>query len=212
MSRIFLTKQQKQNAIINEIRKIQATSRPILVGTANIKDSQYISQRLKDLNLDHQVLNAVYHAKEAQIVAGAGKSGSIVIATNMAGRGTDIKLTDQSKKLGGLHVIATEKFESSRIDRQLYGRSSRQGDPGSAIAMVSLEDILIRKYLRLFNIPIKWISLIFSFRGRTLFPHLLLIFQIAQYFSVIQGRRQRKAVLKSDDWLKDMLGFAGNEN
>jgi len=210
--KIFITEKQKWDAVIQEIQQIHNKKRPILVGTANIRDSEYISGRLVALKLEHQVLNAVHHAQEAEIVARAGKIRSIVIATNMAGRGTDIKLSDKSKQAGGLHVIATEKFESTRIDRQLYGRCSRQGDPGSAIVIISLEDMLIRKYLRLFKLPVKWLSIIFSSQGRTIFPHFFQVFRIAQFFSVIQGRRQRKSVLKSDDWLKTMLGFAGNKN
>jgi len=210
--KIYITKKQKWDAVIEEIQQIHKEKRPILVGTAHIRDSESLSRRLAGLRLEHQVLNAVYHAQEAKIVATAGKSGSIVIATNMAGRGTDIKLSEPSRKYGGLHVIATERFDSSRIDRQLYGRCSRQGDPGSAIAIICLDDMLIRKYLRLFKLPIKWLSTIFSHNGRTLFPHFFPIFRIAQFFSVIQGRRQRKSVLQSDDWLKNMLGFAGNEH
>jgi preprotein translocase subunit SecA len=210
--KIYITEQQKWDAVIGEIKRIHKKQQPVLVGTANIKDSEYVSKRLVELKLEHKVLNAVYHAQEAQIVATAGKIESVVIATNMAGRGTDIKLSEKAKKLGGLHVIATEKFGSSRIDRQLYGRCSRQGDPGSAVAIISLDDSLIRKYFRLFKLPVKWLSTIFSFKGRTLFPHFFLIFRTAQFFSVIHGRSQRKNVLKSDDWLKNMLGFAGDEN
>ena len=209
--KIYLNEEQKWNSIMNEIQKIHKTNRPILVGTGNIKDSEFLSEKLKILGLKHTVLNAIYHKQEADIVKDAGIEGSIVIATNMAGRGTDIKLTQKSKDLGGLHVIATDKFESSRIDRQLYGRSSRQGDPGSAVAIISLEDLLVRKYLGPVRFAIKCISAPFSFRGRVILPHFLFIFKIVQFLSVLQGRKQRKSVSKSDTWLKESLGFAGKE-
>ncbi len=208
---IYLTEEQKWNAIIEEIKIIHKTNRPILVGTGNIKDSEALSKKLNVLGLTHTVLNAIYHKQEADIVKDAGIEGSIVIATNMAGRGTDIKLTQKSKDLGGLHVIATDKFESSRIDRQLYGRSSRQGDPGSAVAIISLEDLLVRKYLGPLRFVIKYLSTPLSFKGKSVIPNLLFVFKIVQFLSVLQGRKQRKSVSKSDTWLKETLGFAGKD-
>ena len=206
--RIYLSKESKWRAVVKDIEKVSITERPILIGTGSIKDSQIISDMLTEKQIEHQVLNAIFHAEEAEIVATAGQKGSIMVATNMAGRGTDIKLSDESKELGGLHVIATERFESYRIDRQLYGRSSRQGDPGSAVAIISVDDKLIRSQFALARYPLKIISAPFSFRGRSFIPGISLLYFLAQKRSVLQGRLQRKGVMKSDDWLETTLGFA----
>lgn len=143
---IFATKQDKYNAIIKEIKERHATGQPVLVGTIAIETSELISNMLKKERIKHEVLNAKNHAREAEIIAKAGEIGSITIATNMAGRGTDIKLGEGVKELGGLCVIGTERHESRRIDNQLRGRAGRQGDPGYTQFFVSFEDDLMVRF------------------------------------------------------------------
>ena len=136
----------KYNALVNSIVEIHKTGQPILVGTVAIENSELISEMLTKKGVKHEVLNAKNHAREAEIIARAGEKGSVTIATNMAGRGTDIKLTDETKALGGLYVIGTERHESRRIDNQLRGRSGRQGDPGASQFYVSMEDDLMVRF------------------------------------------------------------------
>ena len=143
---VYKTKREKYNAVIDEISEMYRLGRPVLVGTTSVEISELLSRMLKMKGLKHNVLNAKLHQREAEIVAEAGKTGTITIATNMAGRGTDIKLTDDVKKAGGLAIIGTERHESRRVDRQLRGRSGRQGDPGSSQFFVSLEDELMRLF------------------------------------------------------------------
>jgi len=143
---VYKTKREKYNAVIEEISELYRIGRPVLVGTTSVEISELLSRMLKMKGLKHNVLNAKLHQREADIVAEAGKSGTITIATNMAGRGTDIKLTEEVKKAGGLAIIGTERHESRRVDRQLRGRSGRQGDPGSSQFFVSLEDELMRLF------------------------------------------------------------------
>ncbi len=144
--RIFKTKREKYNAVIREIKECHAKGQPVLVGTISVDVSEVISRLLKRERIVHNVLNAKNHQFEAEIVARAGQKGAITIATNMAGRGTDIKLGEGVKELGGLHVIASERHDSRRVDRQLRGRCSRQGDPGSTVFYISLEDDLMRLF------------------------------------------------------------------
>ena len=143
---IFATKQGKYKAIINEIKERHAKGQPVLVGTIAVETSELISSMLKKEHIPHEVLNAKNNAREAEIIAKAGNKGAVTIATNMAGRGTDIKLTDEVKELGGLCVIGTERHESRRIDNQLRGRSGRQGDPGFSQFCVSFEDDLMVRF------------------------------------------------------------------
>ncbi len=143
---VFKTAREKYNAVIDEIAKLSAEGRPVLVGTTTVEISELLSRMLKMKNVPHQVLNAKYHQKEAEIVTEAGKAGAVTIATNMAGRGTDIKLGEGVKEAGGLAIVGTERHDSRRVDRQLRGRSGRQGDPGSSQFFVSLEDDLMRKF------------------------------------------------------------------
>lgn len=144
---VFKTNREKFNAVLNEvIRLSQEDKRPVLVGTTSVEISELLSKALKMRKIPHNVLNAKLHKKEAEIVAKAGNSGVVTIATNMAGRGTDIKLTDEVKQAGGLAIIGTERHDSRRVDRQLRGRSGRQGDPGSSQFYVSLEDNLMRLF------------------------------------------------------------------
>ncbi|MEY4201858.1 MAG: Protein translocase subunit SecA, partial [Verrucomicrobiota bacterium] len=143
---VYKTKREKFEAVLREIQSIHAQGRPILVGTVAVETSEHLSRLLKRAGLIHSVLNAKFHEQEAEIVARAGQRGSITIATNMAGRGTDIKLGPGIADLGGLHVLATERHESRRIDRQLRGRCARQGDPGSSHFFIALEDDLMRLF------------------------------------------------------------------
>ena len=143
---IYKTKREKYNAVIAEIERIVATNRPVLVGTTSVEVSELLSRMLRLRGMKHNVLNAKNHQLEAQVVAEAGQPGQITIATNMAGRGTDIKISEEVKKAGGLAIIGTERHESRRVDRQLRGRSGRQGDPGSSQFFVSFEDDLMRLF------------------------------------------------------------------
>ena len=140
------TKRAKYKAAVNEIEECHKSGRPVLVGTTSIAQSEELSAMLKRRGIPHNVLNAKYHEKEAEIISGAGQYGAVTIATNMAGRGTDIVLGEGVPELGGLHIIGTERHESRRIDNQLRGRCARQGDPGSSKFFLSLEDDLMRLF------------------------------------------------------------------
>jgi preprotein translocase subunit SecA len=146
---IYKTRREKYNAIAEEVERLHGLGLPVLIGTVTVEVSETLSRQLKRRGLKHEVLNAKYHQREAEIVAGAGQKGAITIATNMAGRGTDIKLgkdLDLSTEEAGLHIIGTERHESRRIDRQLRGRAGRQGDPGSSLFYLSLDDDLLRLF------------------------------------------------------------------
>ncbi|MCO6482756.1 MAG: preprotein translocase subunit SecA [Flavobacteriales bacterium] len=143
---VYKTKREKYNAVIDEIVSLQEAGRPVLVGTTSVEVSELMSKMLKMRGIKHDVLNAKQHQREAEIVANAGKAGTVTIATNMAGRGTDIKLGPGVKEAGGLAIVGTEKHESRRVDRQLRGRAGRQGDPGSSQFYISLEDDLMRMF------------------------------------------------------------------
>ena len=143
---VYMTKKEKFHAVVEEVKEAHAVNQPVLVGTITIETSELISKMLRREGIPHQVLNAKFHELEAEIVAHAGEAGAVTIATNMAGRGTDIKLDDDAKEAGGLKVIGTERHESRRIDNQLRGRSGRQGDPGESRFYISLEDDLMRLF------------------------------------------------------------------
>jgi preprotein translocase subunit SecA len=143
---VYKTKREKYNAVIDEVTKLSQAGRPILIGTTSVEISELLSKMLSIRKVPHNVLNAKLHKKEADIVAEAGQSGQVTIATNMAGRGTDIKLSEEVKKAGGLAIVGTERHDSRRVDRQLRGRAGRQGDPGSSQFYVSLEDNLMRLF------------------------------------------------------------------
>ena len=143
---VYKTRREKYDAVLREIQEIHSQGRPILVGTISVEVSEHLSRMLKRVGIVHSVLNAKYHQQEAEIVTRAGQRGGLTIATNMAGRGTDIKLGPGVPELGGLHVIGTERHEARRIDRQLRGRCARQGDPGSSHFFISLEDDLMRLF------------------------------------------------------------------
>jgi len=143
---VYKTKREKYNAVIDEVTKLSQAGRPVLIGTTNVEISELLGKMLSIRKIDHNVLNAKQHKKEADIVAQAGNAGQVTIATNMAGRGTDIKLSDEVKAAGGLAIVGTERHDSRRVDRQLRGRAGRQGDPGSSQFYVSLEDNLMRLF------------------------------------------------------------------
>ncbi|WP_080237804.1 preprotein translocase subunit SecA [Spirosoma rigui] len=144
--KVYRSVREKYNAVVDEITTLVEKGRPVLVGTTSVENSELLSRLLTLRKIQHQVLNAKYHQREAEIVASAGHPGTVTIATNMAGRGTDIKLTPESKAAGGLAIIGTERHESRRVDRQLRGRAGRQGDPGTSQFFVSLEDSLMRLF------------------------------------------------------------------
>jgi len=143
---VYKTKREKYNAIVDEVERLRNEKRPVLVGTTSVEVSELLSRMLKRKNIPHNVLNAKLHQKEAEVVAVAGIAGTVTIATNMAGRGTDIKLREGVKEAGGLAIVGTERHDSRRVDRQLRGRAGRQGDPGSSQFFVSLEDNLMRLF------------------------------------------------------------------
>ena len=143
---VYMTKKEKFNAVVEAVKEAHAKQQPVLVGTITIETSELLSKMLRREGIAHNVLNAKFHELEAEIVAQAGQAGAVTIATNMAGRGTDIKLDDVAREAGGLKIIGTERHESRRVDRQLRGRAGRQGDPGSSVFFVSLEDDLMRLF------------------------------------------------------------------
>ncbi len=195
---VYKTRREKFNAVVGEIKALHAQGRPILVGTVSVETSEMLSRMLKKEGLIHSVLNAKYHQQEAEIVARAGQRGAITIATNMAGRGTDIKLGEGVAGVGGLHVLGTERHESRRIDRQLRGRCSRQGDPGSSHFFISLEDDL----MRLFGSDgiVKLMERLGLEEGEEL-KHGLLNRSIQQAQKRVEGHnfQQRKRTLEYDD-------------
>ena len=143
---MYKTRKEKLFAVVNAIEEAHKKGQPVLVGTITIEASEELSVLLRRRGVPHEVLNAKFHEREAEIVALAGRHGAVTIATNMAGRGTDIKLDDEAKEAGGLKIIGTERHESRRIDNQLRGRSGRQGDPGESRFYISLEDDLMRLF------------------------------------------------------------------
>jgi preprotein translocase subunit SecA len=195
---VYKTRREKFNAVVNEIKTLYAQGRPVLVGTISVETSEMLSRMLKKEGLIHSVLNAKYHQQEAEIVSRAGQRGAITIATNMAGRGTDIKLGEGVPGVGGLHVLGTERHESRRIDRQLRGRCSRQGDPGSSHFFISLEDDL----MRLFGSDriVKLMERMGLEEGEEL-KHGLLNRSIQQAQKRVEGHnfQQRKRTLEYDD-------------
>jgi preprotein translocase subunit SecA len=207
-SDVVCTDQQtKWQRIVDRVLEIHATGQPILVGTRSVEASELLSRRLAEVGVAHQLLNARQDEDEAAIVAKAGGLGCITVATNMAGRGTDIKLADAVESLGGLHVIMTERHDSRRIDRQLFGRCGRQGDPGSVETFISLEDDLVAN-----NIP--------GFLQRSLAglagagnPISDLaqraLFMVAQKLVERRQYAARRSVLKMDEQFGDLLAFSG---
>jgi preprotein translocase subunit SecA len=202
-TRYFSSATAKWSAVVDEVERMHHTRRPVLVGTRTIEASELVSRHLQVRALPVQLLNGRQDEEEARIVARAGQAGSITIATNMAGRGTDIKLGPGIAELGGLHVIATELHEARRIDRQLFGRGGRQGDPGTLEAMISLEDELIRIYLDGLGTLPKRLQ---SQRCRRF------LFTLAQKRAEAVNAGIRKQLLSFEDQLGDMLAFTGRRD
>ncbi|MGH7988865.1 MAG: preprotein translocase subunit SecA, partial [Limisphaerales bacterium] len=202
---VYKTRREKFNAVAGEIKTLHAQGRPVLVGTVSVETSEMLSKTLKREGLIHSVLNAKFHQQEAEIVARAGQRGAVTIATNMAGRGTDIKLGAGVAEVGGLHVLGTERHESRRIDRQLRGRCSRQGDPGSSHFFISLEDDL----MRLFGSDriVKLMEKMGLEEGQEL-THPLLNRSIQQAQKRVEGHHfeQRKRTLEYDDVMNKQRG------
>ena len=206
---ILPTKAAKWQRIVKEIKTIHEQGRPVLIGTRSVFASEHLSKLLNEEKLEHQVLNAIYHSREAQIVAEAGQPGRITVATNMAGRGTDIKLGRGVAKLGGLYVIAAEPNESARIDRQLFGRCARQGDPGTAQGVFSLEDEIVTRYTKT---TAAFLKKRYSLsKGDISSSFVRRIFRLAQTRAEKMALHKRKTVLRTDHWLDEQLGFAGKE-
>lgn len=207
--RVFADESAKWAAVAEEIARLHATQRPVLVGTRSVEASERLAELLTQRALPFRLLNAIRHEEEAGIVAMAGDAGRITIATNMAGRGTDILLEHGVPALGGLHVLATERHESGRVDRQLFGRAARQGDPGSAQAFISAEDELLRRHL-----PAIIHKRVASYARSGLPGAEALVkraFATAQSNAQKLAFKQRLGVLKMDDWLEDALSFAGTQ-
>lgn len=196
---IYKTKRAKYNAIISEIVKFKQAGRPILVGTTSVEDSELLSRLLKMQKIEHNVLNAKHHQRESEIVAEAGRAGTVTIATNMAGRGTDIKLGEGVKEVGGLAIIGTERHESRRIDRQLRGRAGRQGDPGSSQFYISLEDELMRLFSNVERVS--KIMDTFGFKEEDVIQHPTITKQISAAQQKVEENNfaMRKRLLEYDD-------------
>ena len=204
--RVFVDQESKWRAIVDEVAEWHGRGQPVLVGTRSVKASEDLATRLADLDLPCRILNAVRHREEARIISHAGERGNITVATNMAGRGTDILLQHGVVRLGGLHVIATECHESRRIDRQLFGRSARQGDPGSARSFVSMDDELLCRY-----VPAGVRRTIAHALGRRLPGSALAAAQMVRRAQSLAQRiafTRRRSVLHMDTWLDDSLSFA----
>lgn len=201
--RIFSSDEEKWTAIAAEVERMHQMGRPVLIGTRSVDASEKLAIRLDALNLSFNLLNAVRHEEEARIVAEAGLDGKITIATNMAGRGTDIKLGHGIAERGGLHVICCERHEARRIDRQLFGRAARQGDPGSAQSFVSLDDELFRRFVP----EALRRSLASMSEGLTSKPFLAAL-NAAQSSAERHAFRGLRAVLATDTWLDVSLSFA----
>ncbi len=204
-ARIFRTSEARWAAVVESIAQIHAQGRPILVGARSITASEMLAGKLTARALPHHVLNANFDKEEAAIISRAGEAGSIVVATNMAGRGTDIKLDLKARRAGGLHVILTEMHGAQRIDRQFIGRAGRQGDPGSAQFFMSLEDELIRLQAGLLGGALRLLSAgseEITGAGRTL---ALALFRLAQRAGEARDRAMRAQVMKQDDWVDKHL-------
>jgi len=205
---VSLNADQKWQAILEDIEKWHNIGRPILIGTRSVSASEKLASMLAEKGLSFNLLNATRHKEEARIVAAAGEKYMITIATNMAGRGTDIKLGRGVAELGGLHVIATERHDSGRIDRQLFGRCARQGDPGSSQAFICMDDEILKRFLP------KSIQNLLGSSITKQFPGADKIVEqaprISQKIAQKQAFRQRKSVLQMDTWLADALSFAGS--
>jgi len=194
------TTAEKRRIIIERVKACTERSQPVLIGTRAVADSEQLSEELTRQGIDHTLLNARYDAHEAEIIAGAGRTGVVTVATNMAGRGTDIRVEDKALEAGGLHVIAAERHESRRIDRQLFGRTGRQGDPGTFEEIVSFDDKLIS------GTPF-WQRAVFE-----RFELGELLFRFAQWRSTRHGARLRRDLARHETKMQSALSFAGSGN
>ncbi len=208
-ARAFGSIEEKYRSIVEEIGSLHSAGRPVLVGTRSVHESEELSARLERAGLKHMVLNAVRHREEAGVISLAGLTGAVTIATNMAGRGTDIKLGKGVAEIGGLHVIACECNESRRIDRQLFGRCARQGDPGSGRLYVSMEDALILRFVP----AVIRVLVSVGLRRRIPGSRLLAVGAVAIAQAVAQrlAMKRRRSVLRMDTWLERSLSFAHRE-
>jgi preprotein translocase subunit SecA len=206
--RIYPTAEQRWEAVVETTSEMHRMGRPVLIGTRSVAASEHLSRFLLEAHLPHKVLNARQDKEEAEIIARAGEQAQITVATNMAGRGTDIRLASGIAELGGLHVIATERHEARRIDRQLFGRCGRQGDPGTCEAVVSLEDELVTVYVsKIFQ----WLVAVVLKRPSRLIARWIgkLLFYRAQHAAERLHARMRHDLLKMDEQLGDALAFSG---
>jgi preprotein translocase subunit SecA len=204
---VYASADEKWDAVVASVRRQQALGRPVLVGTRSVAASEHLSELLTAAGLAHQVLNARQDQEEAEVIARAGELGRITVATNMAGRGTDIRLAPGVVELGGLHVIATERHDARRIDRQLFGRCGRQGDPGTYQVIVSLEDEMVREYhkgrvLRLARLLSRRDRPLPAWCGRV-------VVGMAQRAAERHHGRARRELLRTDEQLSDLLAFTG---
>jgi preprotein translocase subunit SecA len=196
---VHVTAAEKWAAVVETARAHHAAGRPVLVGTRSVAASEHLSELLTKAELPHQVLNARQDQEEAKVIASAGEGGRITVATNMAGRGTDIRLGPGVAELGGLHVLATERHDARRIDRQLFGRGGRQGDPGSYQAIVSLEDEIVQEVFGQYAVRL----------GKRLPRASRLLVAAAQHMAERHNARTRRELLRVDDHLSDLLAFTG---
>lgn len=206
-ARYFPTLQRKWEAVAREVRQLSHDGRPVLIGTSSVRASEQLAACLAELNLPFSILNAKEHREEAEIVKRAGIAGSVTIATNMAGRGTDIKLGDGVAGRGGLHVIAGERMESSRVDRQLQGRAGRQGDPGSTRTFVSMEDDLLQAHHA--RATLRQCAAALNVHSPGARAMAALLTNQAQRAMEKKQREQRESVMRMDKWLEESLSFTG---
>lgn len=205
---VYASSDKKWMAVVKSISALHETGRPILVGTRSVEASEQLSRLLEAAKMSHKVLNARQDKEESEIIAEAGKPGHITVATNMAGRGTDIQLGNGVRDLGGLCVIATERHEARRIDRQLFGRCGRQGDPGSCCAMISIDDEIITVYV---NKLFQWLVRLVVKNGGGFISRWVgnLVFNMSQRAAERLHSRIRKNLLKMDDQIGQSLAFSG---
>jgi preprotein translocase subunit SecA len=205
--RVFAALDEKWRAVVARAAELHATGRPVLIGTASVAASEHLSRLLTAAGLPHETLNARQDHREAAIIALAGERGRITVATNMAGRGTDIRLGPGVAELGGLHVIATERHEASRIDRQLFGRAARQGDPGSCELILSLEDPLLQRVGR--HLDVRALRRVASCLSRFGSGPAAALLRAAQRRVERAHARARTQLLRADHRLDDRLAFSG---
>jgi preprotein translocase subunit SecA len=204
---VYVSADEKWAAVVDKLRSLHAEGRPVLIGTNSVAASEHLSEMLNAAGLYHQVLNARQDQEEAEVVARAGETGRITVATNMAGRGTDIRLAPGVADMGGLHVLSTVRHDSRRIDRQLFGRCGRQGDPGSYQVVVSLEDEIFQGFFKPY---VARLRKLFPHSGKPL-PQWLgdRLVSYAQGTAERHHGRIRRDLLRSDDQLNDLLAFTG---